>query len=290
MKDHRYSEEDAQRAFDRLDQRFRREQLVPKKSRRSQVRLPRWYAVAAGVLLLVASVLAIDVWVGSSAQKVVGQVEKVNPPGRRTRHQLPDGTRVWLNVDSRISYPAAFASDQRAVYLRGEAFFAVTYDAQRPFVIRTPDARVQVLGTTFNVKVASKHTEAVVVDGSVSFGPTDATRSLILRANDRAVLDPTTGQTTKTTVDAQRYVAWTDGTLIFEDQPLNEVILTLEKWYDVRFTLDNPVLGTCQVTAKFENLALSTVLDQIQFIIPIRYRIEGKRVFVDGQPCPPKGP
>jgi ferric-dicitrate binding protein FerR (iron transport regulator) len=110
----------------------------------------------------------------------------------------------------------------------------------------------------------------------------------VLRAGDRAVLDPATGQTEKSTVNTKAYVAWKDGTLFFEDQPLAEVLPELERWYGVRFVVDNPAINACRITAKFDNLPLATLLDQVQFIVPITYRLEEKQIHLSGESCAPE--
>jgi ferric-dicitrate binding protein FerR (iron transport regulator) len=284
MKDH-FSEEEARRAFAQLDQRLRDERLVPPPRFRSF----RPYWVAAGVALLLLSVWAIDSWLGTSP-KAVDLITKVNPPGQRTQLQLPDGTRVWLNADSQLRYPRRFSADRREVKLQGEAFFEVVRDTLRPLVIRTAAAQVRVLGTAFNVRApASGPTEAVVVSGSIAFGAADAPRPpLVLQANERALLDPTTGHTEKSTVDVRSYTAWKDGTLIFENDSLATVLSALEKWYGVRFVVDNPAINACRITATFNDLSLATLLNQIQFVIPITYRLEGKQVYIGGPSCAPE--
>ncbi|MGD1890556.1 MAG: FecR family protein, partial [Cyclobacteriaceae bacterium] len=198
--------------------------------------------------------------------ETISQVEKVTPMGQKIRFQLPDGTKVWLNADSRFTYPSSFAR-QRVVYLSGEAFLEVAHDANRPFVVRTEKASVKVLGTSFNVKAReAQPTETVVVSGKVAFsGKDNPTSSVVLQPNDKAVLNTTTGETIRSTVDANSYAAWTNGTLIFEDQPLSEVFTEIARWYGVTIAVENPAIQKCQVTAKFEDLPLATVRDQLQF-------------------------
>lgn len=284
MNQHYDSKKEADQAFRQLDQRLRREGLVTTRKESSA----RRYWIAAAILLVgLLSATLFSAWLTNvTPTTAVSQVEKVTPTGQKIRFQLPDGTKVWLNADSRFTYPSSFAR-QRVVYLSGEAFLEVAHDANRPFVVRTEEATVKVLGTSFNVKAReAQPTETVVVSGKVAFSAKDnPTSSVVLQPNDKAVLNTTTGETIRSTVDANSYAAWTNGTLIFEDQPLSEVFTELARWYGVTIAVENPAIQNCQVTAKFEDLPLATVLDQLQFVVPIHYQLKGEQVLIKGESC-----
>ncbi|MEO0331357.1 MAG: DUF4974 domain-containing protein [Bacteroidota bacterium] len=107
----------------------------------------------------------------------------------------------------------------------------------------------------------------------------------MLQPNDKAVLNATIGETIRSSVDAASYTAWTNGTLIFDDQPLDKVFTELARWYGVTINVENPAIRECRVTAKFDDLSLATVLDQLQFVVPITYQLEEKRISIDGESC-----
>ncbi|MEM6843312.1 MAG: FecR domain-containing protein [Bacteroidota bacterium] len=284
MNQHYDSKKEADQAFRQLDQRLRREGLVPTEKER----FTRRYWIAAAILLVVlfSATLFSAWWADATPAATVSQVEKITPPGQKVRFQLPDGTKVWLNADSRFTYPSSFAK-QRVVYLSGEAFLEVAHDANRPFIVRTEEATVQVLGTSFNVKAReTQPTETVVVSGKVAFSATDnPTSGVMLQPNDKAVLNTITEEAILSTVDAGNYTAWTNGTLIFEDQPLGEVFTELARWYGVTVKVESPIIRECRVTAKFDDLPLATVLDQLQFVVPITYQLEEKQVVIGGSSC-----
>ncbi|WKN45620.1 FecR family protein [Tunicatimonas pelagia] len=284
MSEHHNYEKEANQAFRQLDQRLREEDLVPNQKVHT---FQRYWIAAAVLVIILASAALWPTWFTSAQSEVaVSQIEKSTLPGQRTRFQLPDGTKVYLNADSRFTYPSAFA-EQRIVYLSGEAFLEVAHDADRPFIVRTEEATVQVLGTSFNVKAhKDQPTEAVVVSGKVAFNAINHPESrMLLQPNDKAVLNATTGETIQSLVDATSYTAWTNGTLIFDNQPLGEVFTELARWYGMTITVENPTIRECRVTAKFDDLSLATVLDQLQFVVPITYQLEEKRISIGGDSC-----
>ncbi|MEM8965754.1 MAG: FecR domain-containing protein [Bacteroidota bacterium] len=284
MSEYHNYEKEVDQAFRQLDQRLRKEGLVPNEKVRT---FQRYWIAAAALVAILASTALWAIWSTSAQPEVaVSQIEKETLPGQRTRFQLPDGTKVYLNADSRFTYPSTFA-EQRIVYLSGEAFLEVAHDADRPFIVRTEEATVQVLGTSFNVKaLEARPTEAVVVSGKVAFSATNHPESrVVLQPDDKAVLNATTGETIRSSVDAASYTAWTNSTLIFDDQPLSEVFTELARWYGVTINVENPVIRECRVTAKFDDLPLATVLDQLQFVVPIIYQLEEKHILISGESC-----
>ena len=146
---------------------------------------------------------------------------------------LSDGTRVFLNSDSRLIYPVAFGKGKREVILQGEGYFDVAKDAVRPFLVRTDDMIVRVLGTSFNLKCYPGDTrvEATLVRGSVEV--VGGEREMLLAPGEQACLNRGSGKMEKAKVNTALYTSWKDGLFIFERERLEDILTILSRWYDV---------------------------------------------------------
>ena len=160
---------------------------------------------------------------------------------------LCDGTRVWLNANSELEYPSAFAAGSREVALRGEAYFEVAKDAARPFVVRTPSARVEVLGTSFNVLAPSaEECVATLVEGRVRLA--DSLRNEITLSPGQQASLSASGAWRVREVDTRYYTAWRDGLFAFKDCSLREIVTTLSSWYRVSFLFSDNELSRLTYT------------------------------------------
>ena len=155
------------------------------------------------------------------------------PRGGEFTLLLSDGTRVHLNAMSNFKYPVRFGGNKREVELSGEAFFEVTKDKSRPFVIRTAGMNVEVLGTTFNLNAYENNEKIVttLVEGSVKINSQITHESRLLSPDEQATFDISNGQTEIKKVDVNLYTAWKDGNLIFYDARLEDIMTTLSRWY-----------------------------------------------------------
>lgn len=211
--------------------------------------------------------------------------EITSPKGHISKCILPDGTEVWVNTGSTISYnPASFNQKNRQVQLEGEAYFEVTSNAGKPFKVITPLADVNVTGTAFNVKAYPNNGvfEAVLAEGSVN---------LEFKSGNRENLDMTTGQraiynadflSLKTMeVDPRMFISWRKGELLFKDATLNDLIKELERIYDIQFQIKPESLGEYRFRGMFSyNNNLIEALEKIKRTSGIDYYIENKEVWL----------
>lgn len=146
---------------------------------------------------------------------------------------LSDGTRVFLNSDSRLVYPVAFGKDRREVVLQGEGYFDVAKDSTRPFFVKTDDLSVRVLGTAFNLKCYPGDTrvEATLVRGCVEV--LDGNVEMLLSPGEQARFNRESGEMDKLQVNTALYTSWKDGLFIFERERLEDILTVLSRWYDV---------------------------------------------------------
>lgn len=171
------------------------------------------------------------------------------PAGGEYHLLLEDGTRVWLNAVSELKFPVRFDTEKREVFLKGEAFFEVAEDAGHPFYICTPEARVKVLGTSFNVAAYSdeQQVEVALVKGKVCFMPQWA-EECILQPGQVARFDKESREVSITRENVEAIVAWRSGVFHFENMPLEHLFLRLSRWYQVEFILERPEMADMRFT------------------------------------------
>jgi len=224
-------------------------------------RFGRWLAAACFGLLVVAGGL----WAGKD---VVFYHTYDTAYGETRTFVLPDRSQVTLNAHSRLKVPRRFLwAHQREVWLAGEAFFRV---ARRPdratFTVHTPDLRVEVLGTKFNVSQRRGTTRVVLSEGKVKLvakaGRTVA--PLLMQPGDYAELAPARTAFRKKTVKPEHYSSWQDNKLIFEQTPLPEVLQTVEDFYGVRIVLADSTLADRKFTSTLPNNDLDVVLKSLE--------------------------
>lgn len=216
---------------------------------------------------------------GEVKEEVCGGIRTVRiPRGMSRRLVLPDGSRVWLNAESSLSYPGSFGGrERREVTLQGEAYFEVAPDSLHPFVVETAALQTQVLGTSFNVRAYSpEDTRVTLLRGSVKVS--DRHRGeLLLRPGEGT--DCSLGR--KTVDDAEDCRAWTDGRFAFDDAPLVEIMRELGRWYnvDIVFT-DREVMQERLHFRADRRDSLEQVLELLNCLRKVRARIEDGRVVV----------
>lgn len=215
--------------------------------------------------------------------------EHVIPKGERSRIILDDGTQVWVNAGSKLEYANNFLENPtREVYLKGEAYFDVTPDASRPFVVHVQGVDIKVLGTSFNVKGYDEEPkiEATLVHGKISISSDSIYDHVTLAANQRAVfLKEKNRMFVENNVETDTYTSWRKGVLVFEDQPLREILPILERTFNVAIHTEDAHSLNCRFTAKIENKSLKEVLDLFRASDTIGYTIDNSDVYIHGSFC-----
>lgn len=204
----------------------------------------------------------------------------ISPPGQRTQLILPDSTKVWLNSNSTIKYPAAFTNETRDVFIQGEGYFEVSKDKERPFIVNTSKIKIRVFGTHFNIKENQEKATVALLEGKVQvLNQKNESLSFLdpgekLEVNEDEIL-------LKKIKNTNALVAWTNGILVFDEEPFENVINYLENWYGVQIKLDNKLYNKHQYTFKVKTESLREVLDLISVITPINYKINGDQVLIE---------
>lgn len=157
------------------------------------------------------------------------------PRGSEYYVALEDGTKVWLNSDSKLKYPVVFTDKRREVYLEGEAYFEVSHSSSNRFYVVTPTCEISVLGTKFNVKSYSdeKYVYTTLAQGSVSFKELGSSESVVLKVGEQLAFNNITGNYSVNKVNVNNYIGWKDKMFTFKNLPLVEIMTMLSRWYSV---------------------------------------------------------
>jgi transmembrane sensor len=180
---------------------------------------------------------------------------------------LSDGTLVWINKHSRLEYPEAFPTMERRVRLYGEAFFQVSKDETKPFMIESGPSLTQVLGTSFNILTDHNNTLIAVYSGKVAFSNSLNQEVLLLAKGESGEL--TEGRLVKSTIRDPNLIAWKTGLLVFDNTPLNEVVQTLSNYYEQHIDIDQ-YLGQVKLTTTFERQELEEALAVIAITLDLK--------------------
>lgn len=200
---------------------------------------------------------------------------------------LPDGTKIALNYDSQVTYdPEAFAKGERRIDFDGEGYFQVKKDSRHPFVIHAQGLQVEVLGTVFNLlaRNGDTHSELFLEEGSVRLMSVLTGEKVLLSPNQKAVLSVETGhivvQTMENIAEAS---AWRKGDLIFCNEPLGNVLRTLEGCYGYKITTDCEDCLTDEFTGILPTWDINEVLEVLEKLYPLEIEIKGKEIFLREQ-------
>jgi len=202
--------------------------------------------------------------------------EITSPTGIRSRIVLPDGSNVWLNAESTIKFKVPFDQKNRDVSLSGEAFFDVQKNPNVPFVVNSGSVNVKVLGTRFNYRAFEEENkiEIVLAEGKVSLNTDGEKRAneIIMKPGDRAVYDKTSNLTSVTNEPIEKYIAWHDGKMVFDETAMPEVASQIGRWFGVEVVIADPKINKYRITTTFENESLHEVLELLRLSSPIEIK------------------
>lgn len=256
----------------------------------------RWWLAAASILVPILLLTGyLSLFDGTLTKRITskktGQSETLHVDGNNSLILLSDGSRIWLRDSSTISYHEDFGNQPtRDVHLEGEAFFEVTRDVHHPFIVHTSDVKIKVLGTSFSVKsyAADKTVETTLVSGKVHIEQSDEKGKRVgdieLKPNQKAVFHKESKVINVREISAIEPPEWKRSRLVFDGESISNVLLQLERWYEVDIHVDTNKLG-CKLTATIEKESLHDVLNLLTLSHGINYTVEGRNVFITGDLC-----
>ena len=243
----------------------------------------KWSMRIAGVLVLpIIIFMGIKILDKGNSGKETW-VEIKAPAWTRAQFSLPDGTTGWLNSNSSVKYNGNF-NTHRQITLNGEAFFDVFKDKKRPFVVNTNEVNVTVLGTRFNIASYENenNVEIVLEEGKLVFNNKEMKSSYTMNPNDLVVYNKTQKDFSTEVVQPNKYLSWTEGKLIFRNDPLDVIARRLERWYNINVEVNGGVDKDLRLRATFIDESLEEVLDLLKRSLPIVYRIEDRNLLPNG--------
>jgi ferric-dicitrate binding protein FerR (iron transport regulator) len=294
-----------QRHFQRLNQ----SEPLPRRRNRGR----RFFLLAVGIAASLAGFAFFIYHYQSISRRpgapipAVAQNTVSTKPGSKSKIQLPDGSQVWLNADSRLVYSESFNGQAREVQLSGEAYFDVIKDHRHPFIIHTNTIDVLVLGTTLNVRSYSneKITEAALIHGSVEVSlRSDPAKKILLKPNDKLVVQNgshlllTGGRTVKSNLDTTTRVLglrkvhfpardstavevlWVKNKLAFDQESLEAVASKIERWFNVKVSITHEALKQTEYSGVFEDETLPQVMEALRLTGNFRYSIHKREVTI----------
>lgn len=204
--------------------------------------------------------------------------------GERIQMVFQDGTKVYINSDSKLRYPKKFALNSRKVFLEGEAYFVVAKNQKRPFIVNLNGPEIHVLGTSFNVQDYPENKDIVVCldEGNINM-TLPSEKKYPVHPGERLVYNKDNQQCTISRMnDMQRLSMWKQNVIVFKDTPLPEVIKVLNRWYDVEFKVEDEDVMKYVYTLTSDNSLLERVLRDLEKIAPVKfdYNEDRKEVIV----------
>ncbi|MFT4761658.1 MAG: transmembrane sensor [Paraglaciecola sp.] len=204
--------------------------------------------------------------------------------------QLSDGTKVWVNENSEFRYPEAFENEERVVYLKGEAFFDVAKNPNKPFRIEMEDARVEVLGTSFNIRSheSEDFVEVQVETGKVMFAAAE-NEPVALTAMDKGTFDKKKAKVKQSRDENSNACAWKRDELRFNNTPLNEVLNCLERFYKIDLDIENKGILNCEdpFTTRLNKASLQKAITGLSATYEVEFVEQSNGTYaVKGGACP----
>ena len=203
------------------------------------------------------------------------------PSGERFTVQLSDGTKAWINSESSIRYPVCFGKDKREVEVRGNVYFEVAEDSSRPFIAVAREIKTEVLGTSFEVNTYGDHgrVSVTLVEGSVKVYAGE--RTFMIRPDQQFLFDTCNGRMEIAEVKAVDKVRWKDGMLVIDDEPFDELVRKLERWYGIRIVNETGIVFNQSFRGIFERSDdIQVVVYSVCKNLNIDYIIEKDRIIL----------
>ena len=205
-----------------------------------------------------------------------------------TKITLPDGSNVWLNHSSSLKYPAMFDGNTRSVELIGEGYFEVVHNSKIPFIVKAGEIQIKALGTAFNIMdyPDEDRIETSLINGRIDLQRLGLDGNVIpllkMKPTELAVFQKSNNKIITRTINDDRYFSWKEGKLVFNKEPMDEVIKKLGRWFNVDIQAKDPELIDLTYTGTFVNETLPQVLELLAKVSPVNYSISDRQLISSG--------
>ena len=239
----------------------------------------------AAVLIL--PLVVATLYFALNSQRMVQKTSQLftitSPAGMRSEYTLPDGTKVYLNSKTSLSFPISFNGSTRNVILNGEAFFEVAKNKKKPFIVNTGKINIEVTGTEFKASNYSNENlvEIVLVSGSVNLfrkGNHGSPKNITtLKPGEKASYNTNKDLLQIKDVKIDKYISWKDDILMFRNDSMEEVVRRLNRWFNADIRITGSELTNYVYTGTFEDESLEQILELLKISAPIDYKINKRR-------------
>jgi len=209
------------------------------------------------------------------ADQEIRYSEILVPYGQMSQIKLSDGTKIWINSGTTLRYPDRFAGTNRSVSIEGEAYFEVAKMPTIPFIVNTSDIKVEVLGTSFNLSAykEDKGTSVTLVEGKVTVLDNAGKTVAQLIPGQKATKNKSEAKIDIQTVQTSFYSAWTEGKIFFDDEPLDQIAVKLERWFNVEINFADEKLKSQRFTGTIlKNKPVDQIMQALQLLAPIQFK------------------
>ncbi|MFH2142331.1 MAG: FecR domain-containing protein [Bacteroidota bacterium] len=241
-----------------------------------------YYSIAAAIMIIMLSVIGYKYFSNRPSEKTI--ISQENP----IDINLPDGSSITLNAMAEIGYPDEFKGKTRNIHLKkGEAFFNVTKDSIKPFIVETEFLDVKVLGTSFCVTVdKSGETSVNVASGVVEvINKKDNAKKVVLHPGDKVVFSHETKKFDKSVNLNENYIGWKTKKLVFKNDKLSDIIKDINKTYNCNIIIQSEKILDCRLTTAFENQSLESVLNILQSVLNLNIKYTDNSILISGEGC-----
>jgi transmembrane sensor len=250
--------------------------------------------IKAAAACFITALMGYAIWVSISNARIKSAYAQLSdhlsdqmvsvqaPMGTRVAVNLPDGSKVWLNAGSRLSYPTIFKEHERRVHLDGEGFFKVQHNSKVPFIVENAGPEVKVYGTSFNVNAYADENLVTValVEGKVSLKT--ARDEQFLKPGQVSYFDKSQSTLTIKDEKIDRFVCWREGKFIFRNTSIDAILRMLQREYNVAIELKDPAIANYRYNATFQYENLEQILELLEFSAPVKCEYIKGRFTEDG--------
>ena len=204
------------------------------------------------------------------------------PRGGEFKITLSDGTKVWVNSESKLKYPINFLGSKRKIFLTGEAYFEVSKDENRPFIVSTDKGDIRVLGTKFNIKNYKDEDMfyATLAEGSISYFSNKNKNQFLLKPGEQ-IKEQSNGTTSLQIVNVNNIISWKDGFYYFDNITLEEMMNTLSRWYDINVFYENSYLKNLHFTGDLKRYNnIQVFLEFLEEGGDVKFKIKDKTIII----------
>lgn len=259
----------------------RKDKKISNPGVRDKNRLNGFYRIAAILILALSVTFGLMKVLEERPSTQLTYTEKVSNKGEKKNIVLSDGTKIILNSDTKLRIPADFNKEERVLEMEGEGFFDVAPNPHKPFIIKSGEARVRVLGTSFDFKSYKEDDfiKLTVSTGKVRVNVDDQDLQLSVSPNEHLSVNKIDGNVSKETIQENNYIKWIQGSLYFSKEPIREVIKTINRTYNRKVILQCKNRDY-KITGTHDNKNIEAVIEAICFTTGLHSRQEGDNIII----------